>query len=102
MMPLHVFYKGLAIAILLSCQSNSKQPSLSQNVPVMKIESSVFKQGEIIPSKYSCQGDDINPPISISAIPSNSKSLALIMDDPDAPGGTWVHWVLWNILPGTN
>lgn len=67
----------------------------------MKIEvtSSAFKQGEMIPSKYTCDGDDMSPPISWSGIPPQAKSIALISDDPDAPMGTWVHWVLFNIPP---
>ena len=67
----------------------------------MKIESPVFKNNELIPTKYTCQGEDINPPLKISAVPQSTKSLALIIDDPDAPVGTWVHWLLWNIPPET-
>ncbi len=89
--------KGLTFALLFSCQSGNESNSSFQNLPVMKIESSAFKQGESIPSKYSCQGTDINPPLQIADIPAAAKSLALIMDDPDAPVGTWVHWVLWDI-----
>lgn len=64
---------------------------------VMQIESPSFKPGESIPSKFTCQGVDVNPTLTISNVPAQTKSLALIMDDPDAPGGTWVHWLLWNI-----
>ncbi|MBD0331431.1 MAG: YbhB/YbcL family Raf kinase inhibitor-like protein [Chitinophagaceae bacterium] len=67
----------------------------------MKVESSAFKNGESIPAKYSCQGNDINPQLTFFDVPDSAKSLALIMDDPDAPGGTWVHWVIWNISPRT-
>ena len=63
----------------------------------MKISSPVFKNNDYIPSKYSCEGRDINPPLIIEEIPNNTKYLALIMDDPDAPRGTFVHWVAWNI-----
>lgn len=52
----------------------------------------------MIPVKYTCSGENINPEISISGIPAETKSLALIMDDPDAPSGDFVHWVMWNIL----
>lgn len=63
----------------------------------MKIESSVFKDGGMIPEKYTCDGEDISPPLSWSGVPQGTVSLALICDDPDAPAGTWVHWVLYNI-----
>lgn len=63
----------------------------------MDISSPVFKANEMIPAKYTCDGIDVSPPIDISDIPEETKCLALIMDDPDAPVGTWVHWVAWNI-----
>lgn len=62
-----------------------------------KISSKAFDNGALIPVKYTCDGDDISPELSWQNPPDNTKSLALIMDDPDAPGGTWVHWVLFNI-----
>jgi len=61
--------------------------------------STAFEQGEPIPVKYSCDGEDISPSLAWGDPPSGTQSLALIMDDPDAPGGTWVHWVLFNISP---
>ena len=64
---------------------------------IMQIESPSFKQGEPIPSKFTCQGADVNPSLIISNFPVQTQWLALIVDDPDAPGGTWVHWLLWNI-----
>lgn len=63
----------------------------------MKLESSAFKTGGAIPAKYTCDGEDISPPLSWSDVPANARSLALIADDPDAPRGTWVHWIAWNI-----
>ena len=67
----------------------------------MKIEvtSSAFTEGASIPVKYTCDGDDASPPLRWSGVPEGAKSLALIADDPDAPGGTWVHWVLYAIPP---
>ena len=65
----------------------------------MELKSSAFNQGEKIPVKYTCDGDDFSPTLEISGVPENTKSLVLIVDDPDAPVGTWVHWVVWNIQP---
>jgi Raf kinase inhibitor-like YbhB/YbcL family protein len=65
------------------------------------VKSKAFEDGKIIPKKYSCRQNDINPPLSISGVPKEAKSLALIMDDPDAVHGTFVHWVMWNISPVT-
>ena len=67
----------------------------------IKVTSPVFRENHPIPAKYTCEGLDINPALAIEQVPSEARSLALIMDDPDAPGGTWVHWVLWNINPKT-
>jgi Raf kinase inhibitor-like YbhB/YbcL family protein len=67
----------------------------------LKLSSPAFKHNESIPSKYTCDGADVNPPLVIENVPPGTKSLALIVDDPDAPAGTWVHWVLWNIDPAT-
>lgn len=67
----------------------------------MKIESPVFKNNELIPPKYTCDGENINPPLKLDEVPENTKSLVLIVDDPDAPMGTWVHWTIWNINPQT-
>lgn len=64
-----------------------------------ELTSSVFAQGESIPVKYSCKGEDISPPLAWGDPPAGTQSLALIMDDPDAPGGTWDHWILFNISP---
>ena len=62
-----------------------------------KIQSSAFKEGEKIPSKFTCDGENVSPQLSWSDFPSNTKTFALIVDDPDAPGGTFVHWVVYNL-----
>ena len=63
----------------------------------MKITSISFENKGKIPSKYTCQGDNINPELELSEIPKAAKSLVLVVDDPDAVGGVWVHWVVFNI-----
>ncbi|SRR6266487_1545729 len=67
----------------------------------MKITSSAFQEGGDIPSKFSRDGQNINPAIGIEGTPTNAKSLLLIMDDPDAPVGLFTHWLVWNIDPKT-
>jgi Raf kinase inhibitor-like YbhB/YbcL family protein len=66
------------------------------------LESSAFKQGELIPYKYTCDGDDISPSLAWKNTPSNTQSFVLIMDDPDAPMGTWDHWLVFNIPANIN
>ncbi|MFQ5772458.1 MAG: YbhB/YbcL family Raf kinase inhibitor-like protein [bacterium] len=66
----------------------------------IKITSKAFEEGGMIPDKYTCDGADISPPLKWESIPDSTRSLALISDDPDAPMGTWVHWVVYN-LPAT-
>ena len=63
----------------------------------LKITSDAFEHGEMIPSRYTCDGANVNPPLKIFGIPEKTKSFAVIVDDPDAPSGTWVHWVVWDI-----
>ena len=63
----------------------------------MKITSSAFSDGALIPIKYTCDGDDISPPLVWNDIPENTASFVLINDDPDAPVGTWDHWILFNL-----
>ena len=65
----------------------------------MKIESDVFVNNGKIPVEYTCNGEGKQPALKISDVPKNAKSLALIVDDPDAPSGDFVHWVVWNIDP---
>lgn len=65
----------------------------------MKIESTAFRNNEFIPKKYTCDGENVNPPLLVTDVPEDAKSLVLIMDDPDVPSGLWVHWTVWNIDP---
>jgi Raf kinase inhibitor-like YbhB/YbcL family protein len=79
-------------------------PTVAENDMTLKLVSGAFGEGETIPTIYTCQGEDISPPLSWSGVPDEARSLALIVDDPDAPDPrapkmTWVHWVLYNIPP---
>ncbi len=72
----------------------------------LTLTSSAFKAGDKIPSKYTCEGDDISPPLGFGDVPEGAKSLAFILDDPDAPDPkapqrVWVHWLLYNLPPDT-
>jgi len=70
------------------------------NKPELKISSPAFENGQPMPAKYTCDGENINPPLSIKGVPKGAQSLALVMDDPDAikpAGKIWDHWVVWNM-----
>ena len=99
---------ALSLATLsTACNCSSKAATSKADTPkhrtdTMLIESSAFKAGESIPTKYTCEGEDVSPPLSWSGLPEGTRSLVLIVDDPDAPDPkapktTWVHWVLYDI-----
>lgn len=74
-----------------------QQADTPRDFKTLSITSPAFKPGGNIPAHYTCEGDDVSPPLEISQIPEDARSLVLIVDDPDAPGGTWLHWLVWNI-----
>jgi Raf kinase inhibitor-like YbhB/YbcL family protein len=90
-----IFFLALVTILLASCTS----PAAPATEATMSLEltSNAFTNGQSIPAKYACTGRNISPPLAWNEPPAGTQSLALIMDDPDAPVGTWVHWVLYNI-----
>ncbi|MFO7564589.1 MAG: YbhB/YbcL family Raf kinase inhibitor-like protein [Enhygromyxa sp.] len=99
----------LATTLLLATSACARAPASEEAAPMksdMSLESPVFADGESIPSKYTCEGEDVSPPLRWSKVPEGTRSLALIVDDPDAPDPkapkrTWVHWVLYEIPTDT-
>jgi Raf kinase inhibitor-like YbhB/YbcL family protein len=72
-----------------------------REVNAMQISSIAFQNGALIPRKHTCEGKDVSPPLDLSGVPEKAQTLALIVDDPDAPRGAWVHWVVYAIPPRT-
>ena len=71
--------------------------TISTSVRTLRVSSKAFPEGGSIPRKYTCDGVNVSPPLDISFIPNETKSLAIIMEDPDAPISTWYHWLAWNV-----
>lgn len=85
---------------LTACTPNRPSPDVQSQVAMtMKLESSAFNANAAIPAKYTCDGDDRSPALSWDDPPEGTRGIALIMDDPDAPGRTFVHWVLYDLPP---
>lgn len=89
---------ALLLTVLYSTTAADKEVF---GMETLTISSPAFNHGEAIPVRYTCDGAHASPPLVIGKIPPKALTLALIMDDPDAPMGTWVHWVVWNIPPQT-
>ena len=84
--------------ILGACQGARPEPSKPQGATAgIRLESSAFSAEGLIPKQHTCDGQDLSPPLSWSETPPSAQSLVLICDDPDAPIGTWDHWILFNI-----
>ena len=110
MRGLYVYLLSLSLFIVLAVGCSPQVNNLSDDNKTedintvnevvnveLKITSPAFGHNEKIPSKYTCDGDNVNPPLEIEGIPESAKSLVLIVDDPDAPAGNWDHWIVWNI-----
>ena len=94
----------IILLVLLSSFYGFSQTETKQEGEKMEIRitSAAFKEGEFIPKKYTCDGENVSPPLEWNGIPVEAKSIAIICDDPDAPMGTWVHWVVFNIPASKN
>lgn len=90
----------LAAVALVSAVNLGLTSRVSAEEPAMTLRSSAFKPGQPIPAKYTCAGPNLSPPLSWDAPPAGAQSLVLVCDDPDAPGGTWTHWVIFNMPVG--
>ena len=94
---------GFVGLLAMSCEQNTQQrKNNGGDIMELKVTSSAFEQGGMIPAKYTCDGKNISPPLKWESLPEQTKSLAVIMDDPDAPMGTFVHWVMFNIPADTS
>lgn len=89
----------IIVCVFAAGFQNYAYPNEGETLMKINVTSSAFKDGGTIPSLYTCDGDDTSPDISWAGIPDAAKSIAMIADDPDAPRGTWVHWVIYNIPP---
>jgi Raf kinase inhibitor-like YbhB/YbcL family protein len=95
-----IFLAGL-IGCLAAGGCKSDDDPTGGKAMTIAVTSTAFEAGKTIPKKYTGEGDDVSPPLAWSNLPKETKEIALICDDPDAPAGTWVHWVLYKIPPET-
>jgi len=96
---------GTIIFLIFGKWRGGREPNLPQSLPMANtfiLKSAAFKDNDFIPAQYTCEGENVNPLLEILNAPEGTQSLALIMEDPDAPRGTWDHWILWNIDPRTH
>ena len=92
-----VLLVALIFTLLMSAGCQPKREPPKEGEMVLSVSSAAFQEGEVIPAKYTCQGQDISPPLTWSEPPAGTQSLSLIVDDPDAPVGVFTHWVIFNI-----
>src|SRR5207237_10680002 len=99
-----LWLRPVSCARLQRPQPPPQSPTVNQSKSTeaaMQVTSTAFKEGQPIPRQYTCDGVNISPPIEWNGVPKSAKTIAIIADDPDAPSGTWVHWVVYN-LPAEN
>ena len=94
---------ALAMLAFIACSNRVPQAARPQVTPAqqqkseLKLTSTAFKDGEAIPRGYTCDGANVSPPFEWTGVPKSAKTIAIIADDPDAPSGTFVHWILFNL-----
>jgi hypothetical protein len=88
---------ALGMAACTRAADSGNAAGAKGKIVAITLTSAAFDEGKLIPPKHTGQGDDVSPALQWTGVPAGVKSLALICDDPDAPAGTWVHWVIWNI-----
>ena len=91
---------GLALGVCVVAFAQERATTMEQS-NAMQLTSVAFEQGAGIPVRYTCDGENLSPPLAWTGVPPGTKTLALIADDPDAPMGTWVHWVVYNLPTAT-
>lgn len=96
-----LWFVPILMLLLCSCSGRNALTASKgrQSKMAIEITSAAFHDGGSIPSKYTCDGQDVSPPLKWNSIPEGTKSIALIVDDPDAPRGDWVHWVVYDLPP---
>jgi hypothetical protein len=98
----HLFRATALFCLAFAWTAANSGPAQTMGKTKMQLTSTAFTEGQPIPADYTCEGKNVSPPLQWSGAPASTKSLALIVDDPDAPVGTWVHWVLYNLPAGAN
>ncbi|MFC9278984.1 YbhB/YbcL family Raf kinase inhibitor-like protein [Streptomyces collinus] len=99
-----------ATAVVAACGNGggTAPPAARSTVPTapttphrLSVTSSAYAEGGTVPRRFTCDGDDVSPPLALGAVPEHTASLAFVLHDPDAPHGTFTHWLAWDIAPGT-
>lgn len=98
------FFGAGIVLVLIGLQVGFRPPNslktVTEGLP-LTVSSPSFGNNQTIPARFTCNGRNVSPALTLLGVPEKAKSLVLIVDDPDAPFGTFTHWVLWNIPPGT-
>jgi Raf kinase inhibitor-like YbhB/YbcL family protein len=95
----HAFRLGASILLVLAVAHGGR--AATSDAGRLTVSSDGFAEGAAIPAEFTCSGADASPPLHVAGVPPGAVALALVCDDPDAPGGTWVHWVAYDLPPGT-